>query len=131
MSQTRPVRRPALVTFSAILLLMLAGFQLIVAITEFFHYAFGTLPPLAGNYNILWGLLDVVYALVLLYAGIALLQGQAVGRLITMIVAVFAALRWAFYLWYEPWASVVVIGICLLIIYAMAQSDEYFTNASV
>ena len=128
MSQTRPVRRPALVTFTAILLLMLAGFQLIVAITEFFHYAFGTLPPLAGNYNIVWGILDVVYALVLLYAGVALLQGQAVGRLITMIVAVFTALRWAFYLWYEPWASVVVIGICLLIIYAMAQSDEYFAN---
>jgi hypothetical protein len=118
------------VTFSAILLLTLAGFQLIVAITEFFHYAFGTLPPLVGNYNIVWGLLDVAYALVLLYAGIALLQGQGAGRLITMIVAVFAALRWAFYLWYEPWASVVVIGICLLIIYAMAQSDEYFTNAS-
>jgi hypothetical protein len=53
--------------------------------------------------------------LVLLYAGIALLQGQAVGRMITMIVAVFAALRWAFYLWYAPCASVVVIGICLLI----------------
>ena len=48
-SQTRPVRRPALVTFAAILLIMLAGFQLIVAITEFFHYAFGTLPPLVGN----------------------------------------------------------------------------------
>jgi hypothetical protein len=118
------------VTFSAILLLMLAGFQLVVAITEFFHYAFGTLPPLVGNYSVVWGLLDVVYALALLYAGIALLQGQTTGRLITMIVAVFAALRWAFYLWYEPWTSVVVIGICLLIIYAMAQSDEYFTNAS-
>jgi len=129
-SQTRHAHRPALVTFAAILLLMLAGFQLIVAITELLHYAFGTLPPLVGNYNIVWGILDVVYALALLYAGIALLQGQAVGRLITMIVAVFAALRWAFYLWYEPWASVVVIGICLLIIYAMAQSDEYFTNAS-
>jgi hypothetical protein len=130
MSQTRPAHRPALVTFSAILLFMLGGFQLVAAITEFFRYAFGTLPPLAGNSNILWGVLDVVYALVLLYAGYALLQGQAVGRLITMIVAVFAALRWAFYLWYEPWASVVVIGICLLIIYAMAQSDEYFTSAS-
>ncbi len=128
MNQTRPVRRPALVTFSAILLLMLGGFQLVVAITEFFRYAFGTLPPLAGNLNIFWGILDVLFALVLLYAGYALLQGQAIGRLITMIVAVFAALRWAFYLWYAPWASVVVIGICLLIIYAMAQSDEYFVD---
>ena len=86
--------------------------------------------PSWATYNILWGLLDVTYALVLLYAGMALLRGQAVGRLITMIVAVFTALRWAFYLWYETWASVVVIGICLLVIYAMAQSDEYFINAS-
>jgi hypothetical protein len=118
-----------LVTFSAILLLMLGGFQLVVAVTELFRYAFGTLPPLAGNLNIFWGILDVLFALVLLYAGYALLQGQAIGRLIAMIVAVFAALRWAFYLWYAPWASVVVIGICLLIIYAMAQSGEYFVDS--
>jgi hypothetical protein len=102
---------------------------LVVAISEFFHYAFGSLPPVAeANYNIFWGILDVLFALVLLYAGYALLQGQAIGRLITMIVAVFAALRWAFLIWYAPWASVLVIGICVLIIYAMAQSDEYFAS---
>jgi hypothetical protein len=128
-SQARTVRRPALVTFAAILLFMLGGFQLVVAISEFFHYAFGSLPPVVeSNYNIFWGILDVLYALVLLYAGYALLQGQAIGRLITMIVAVFAALRWAFFIWYAPWASVLVIGICVLIIYAMAHSDEYFTS---
>jgi hypothetical protein len=131
-SQTSPARpagpRPALVTFSAILLFLLGGFQLVVAVTEFFRYAFGTLPPLAGNYNIFWGALDVLYALVLLYAGYALLQGQAVGRLVALIVAVFAAIRWFFYLWYVPWAAVVVIGICLLVIYAMSAHEDYFTN---
>jgi len=128
-SQMRSARRPALVTFAAILLLMLGGFQVVVAITEFFHYAFGSLPPVAeANYNIFWGILDALYALVLLYAGYALLQGQAIGRLITMIVAIFAALRWSFLIWYAPWASALVIGICVLIIYAMAQSDEYFAS---
>jgi hypothetical protein len=128
-SQTSPAgRRPALVTFSAILLFLLGGFQLVVAVTEFFRYAFGTLPPLAGNYNIFWGALDILYALVLLYAGYALLQGQAVGRLVALIVAVFAAIRWFFYLWYVPWAAVVVIGICLLVIYAMSAHEDYFTN---
>jgi hypothetical protein len=121
-------RRPALVTFAALLLFLLGGFQLIVAVTEFFRYAFGTLPPLAGNYNIFWGALDVLYALVLIYAAYALLQGQAVGRLVALIVAIFAAIRWSFYLWYAPWAAVVVIGICVLIIYAMTASDDYFTN---
>ena len=132
MSQTSPARpagpRPALVTFSAILLFLLGGFQLVVAVTEFFRYAFGALPPLAGNYNIFWGALDVLYALVLLYAGYALLQGQSVGRTVALIVAVFAAIRWFFYLWYVPWAAVVVIGICLLVIYAMSAHEDYFTN---
>jgi len=56
------------------------------------------------------------------------LQGQAVGRTIALIVAVFAAIRWFFYLWYVPWAAVVVIGICLLAIYAMSANEDYFVN---
>jgi len=129
-SQTSPAaRRPALVTFAAILLIMLGGFELVIAITEFFQYAFGTLPPLVGNnYNIFWGILDVLYALVLLYAGYALLQGQAVGRLVGLIVAIFAAIRWFFYLWYVPWTAALVIGICLLVIYGLVSNEDYFTN---
>jgi hypothetical protein len=133
-SQTSPARptgrRPALVTFAAIMLILLGGFELVVAITEFFRFAWGTLPNIADvlGYSILWGILDVLYALVLLYAGYALLQGQAVGRLVALIVAVFAAIRWFFYLWYVPWAAALVIGICILVIYAMARHEDYFVN---
>jgi hypothetical protein len=131
MSEATParaaVRRPALVTFAAILLLMLGGFELVVAITEFFRYAFGTLPP-DVDYNILWGILDVLFAIVLLYAGYALLQGQAIGRLVALIVAVLVAIRWFFYLWYEPWTAALVIGICLLVIYGLVRNDDYFAN---
>ena len=130
MSQTSPVgRRPALVTFAAILLFLLGGFELVIAITEFFKYAFGTLPPVAeANYSFFWGALDLLYGLVLLYSGYAVLQGQAVGRLVALIVAVFAAIRWFFYLWYVPWAAALVIGICILVIYAMARHEDYFVN---
>jgi hypothetical protein len=131
-SQTRPAgRRPALVTFAALMLLLLGGFELVVAFTEFFRNTFGTLPPLYGtgdNFNIFWGIIDVIYALVLLYAGYALLQGQAVGRLVALIVAIFAAIRWFFYLWYFPWAAAVIIGICLLIIYGLVRHEDYFTT---
>jgi hypothetical protein len=121
--------RPALVTFAAIMLIMLGGFELVLAITEFFRYAFGTLPPLADQtYSIFWGILDVLYGLVLLYSGYALLQGQAVGRLVALIVAVFAAIRWFFYLWYVPWAAAIIIGICILVIYAMSAHEDYFVN---
>jgi hypothetical protein len=110
------------------MLMLLGGFELVVAITEFFRFAWGTLPNIADvlGYSIFWGILDVLYGLVLLYSGYALLQGQAVGRLVALIVAVFAAIRWFFYLWYVPWASAVIIGICLLIIYGLVRNEEYF-----
>ena len=132
-SQTSPARpagpRPALVTFSAILLFMLGGFEFVLSVTEFFRYAFGTLPPVADQtYSILWGLLDALYAIVLIYGGYELLRGQAIGRLIALIVAVFAAIRWFFYLWYVPWAAALIIGICILVIYAMARNEDYFVN---
>jgi hypothetical protein len=112
------------------MLLMLGGFELVLAITEFFRYAFGTLPPLAdATYSIFWGALDVLYGLALLYSGYALLQGQAVGRLVGLIVAVFTAIRWFFYLWYVPWASALIIGICLLIIYGLVRNEEYFLGS--
>ena len=131
MSQTSLARpagpRPALVTFSAILLFMLGGFEFVLTVTEFFRYAFGTLPPIVNvNYSIFWGLIDALYAIVLLYAGYELLRGQQVGRLIGLIVAVFAAIRWFFYIWYIPWASVVVIAICMLVIYGLVRHEDYF-----
>jgi hypothetical protein len=133
-SQTSPARparqRPALVTFAAILLLMLGGFQLLLSITEFFQYAFGDLPPIAtANVNIIVWLLDTLLALVLLYGGYALLQGQAIGRLIALIITILTAIRWFFYLWYIPWAAALVIGICLLIIYSLVSSEDYFATS--
>jgi hypothetical protein len=105
--------RPALVTFAAILLIMLGGFELALAITEFFRYAFGALSPLAdATYSIFWGVLDALYGPVLLYGGYALLQGQVVGRTVALIVADFAAIRWFFYMWYVPWAAALIIGLC-------------------
>ena len=104
MRQTHPAgRRPALVTLAAILLLLLGGFELFLSITEFFRNVFGMLPPLAGNSNLLWGGLDVLGALVLLYAGYALLQGQAAGRWVALLVAVLASFRWATYVTLSPW----------------------------
>ena len=43
---------------------MLGGFEFVISVTEFFRYAFGTLPPLADvNYSIFWGLLALITAL--------------------------------------------------------------------
>jgi hypothetical protein len=117
-----------LVTFAAILLVLLGIYELALSITEFFRDAFGALPPLAGNDNLVWGGVDVLGAVVFLYAGYALLQGWAAGRLIALLVAVLTAFRWATYVQLIPVAAVVVVVICALIIYTLAVSDEYFSH---
>jgi len=127
--QTWPAgRRPALVTFAAILLLLLGIVELSLSITEFFRTAFGALPPLTGNSTLLWGGIDVLGALLFLYAGYALFQGQAAGRLIALLVAVVTAFRWATYVPYIPGAAAVVIVICGLIICTLANSDDSFAH---
>ena len=129
MSQTRPAdRRPASVTLAAILLLLLGVFEVVIATTEFFRDAFGMLPPLGSNSNIYWGTLDVLYLVALLYACYALLRGQVVGWVIALIVAVLTGFRWATYVWYVPWAALIVVVVCVVIMYALAESEPYFVH---
>ena len=120
----RARRRPVLVTIAAILLFLLGGFQLALSITEFFRSNIGVLPPLGGGSNILLGGLDVLFALVLIYAGYALLQWQTTGRVIALLIVVLLAFRWTNYLVGFPWVAVMVVVVCGLIIGALAVSDD-------
>ncbi len=123
MRQSRRARgRPVLINIAAILLLLLGGVQLLLAVTEFFRNNFGTLAPLEGGSQVVWGSLDVLFALVLIYAGYALLQWQAVGRTLALLVAVLLAFRWANYIVNYQWVTVTLVVVCGLIIAALAWS---------
>lgn len=125
MRQThRAGRRAVLVTIAAILLLLLGGAQLALAITEFFRTNFGALAPLEGTSNTVWGFVDVLFALALIYAGYALLQWRPTGRTIALFIAVLLAFRWANYIVNYRWVTVTLIVVCGLIIAALAWSDD-------
>jgi hypothetical protein len=112
------------VTIAAILLFFLGGIQLALSIIEFFRSSISVLPPLGGGSNILWGGLDVLYALVIIYAGYALLRWQTSGRVIALLIVVLLAFRWANYLVGFPWVAVMIVVVCGLIIGALAVSDD-------
>jgi hypothetical protein len=57
------------------------------------------------------------------------LRGGEVGRVIGIVIAVFSAIRWFFYLPNAPIAALVIIGIDILIIYALVAHSEYFESA--
>jgi hypothetical protein len=60
------------------------------------------------------------------YAGYAVLQGLNIGRLLGIVIAAFSAIRWFLFLGYFPLTAAIVMGINVLIIYALTAHADYF-----
>jgi hypothetical protein len=134
MSQTPDVlgRRPGLVTFAAIVLALLGGFQLTFALMEFWRATWIALSVYGtfGGWLWIWGILDTLFALVALYAAYDILQGGTFGQIIGILIASISAIRWFFYLPAAPWLGAVVIAVDIIIIYALVAHAEYFQQAT-
>src|ERR1051326_7634831 len=123
-----PVRRPGLVTFAAVMLLLLFGLYATYAILEFVQGTWILLNTanVPGGRLWIWGIVDAIFALVALYAAYDLLKGGKIGRIIGLVYAIFSAVRWLFFLPVAPIAAVVFIAIDILIIYGLVAHEEYF-----
>ena len=86
-------RRPGLVTFAAIMLFLVAGFQIVWALVEFANALW-----IRANYGVngyvafgsslwLWGAIDIILAGVAIYAGYDLLRGGRFGQVVGLIIA--------------------------------------------
>jgi hypothetical protein len=123
-----PVHRPGLVTFAAVMLLLLFGLYATYAILEFVQGTWILLNTanVPGGRLWIWGIVDAIFALVALYAAYDLLKGGKIGRIIGLVYAIFSAVRWLFFLPVAPIAAVVFIAIDILIIYGLVAHEEYF-----
>ena len=121
-------RAPGLVTFAAVMLLLLFGLYATYAILEFVQGTWILLNTanVPGGRLWIWGIVDAIFALVALYAAYDLLRGGRVGRIIGLVYAIFSAVRWLFFLPIAPIAAVVFIAVDILIIYGLVAHGEYF-----
>jgi hypothetical protein len=78
---------------------------------------------------VLWGVLDLLIALIALYAGIDLLRGGAFGIAMGYLFAGLGAIRWLFVIPAAPILAVVVIALCVMVIYALATHPDYSQSA--
>jgi hypothetical protein len=121
-------QRPGLVTFAAIMMFLLAGFQAMYAILEFANATWVAV-NVAGTFGgalWLWGIIDAAFAVVAVSAGADLLRGGQFGRTFGLVIASLSAIRWFFYIPAAPWTAVVVIVVNILIIYGLVAHSEYF-----
>src|SRR5215216_7412209 len=124
-------RRPGMVTFAAIIMFMVAGFEVLSAILAFAGTGWWVteMGNLVYANFVLWGIVDLLIALIALYAGIDLLRGGGFGRGMAYVFAVVGAIRWLFVIPAAPILSVVVVALCVMVIYALAKDSDYVEGA--
>ena len=124
-------RRPGILTFAAVLLFGVAGLEGLSALLNFAGTGWWVTD--AGNLVyanfVLWGILDLIIAIIALYAGIDILRGGANGLFLGYLFAVVGAIRWLFVIPAAPVLSVVVIALCVMVIYGLAKHSDYFESA--
>jgi hypothetical protein len=124
-------RRPGMFTFAAVIMFLVAGFEVLDAILAF--GGTGWWVTETGNLVyanlVFWGILDLIVALIALYAGISLLRGGAFGVVMGYLFAGLGAIRWLFVIPAAPILSVVVIALCVMVIYGLATHSDYVESA--
>jgi hypothetical protein len=120
--------RPGLLTYAAIMMFVLGGFQILLAISEFANSTW-VLSRLDIELFIpilfIWGIIDLVIGAIALYAGFSILRGNAMGLLTGFVFATFGVIRWLFYIPVSPVLAVVIIALNALVIYGLAEHADY------
>jgi hypothetical protein len=128
---TRAARRPGVLTFAAVVMFIVAGLEALSALLAFAGTGWWVTD--SGNLVyanfIFWGVVDLIIALIALYAGIDLLRGGAFGMGMGYLFAGMGAVRWLFVVPAAPVLAVVVISLCVMVIYALATHPDYAENA--
>jgi hypothetical protein len=124
-------RRPGMLTFAAVVMFVVAGLEALTALLAF--AGTGWWVTEAGNLVyanfVVWGIVDLIIALIALYAGIDLLRGGAFGLGMGYLFAVVGAIRWLFVIPAAPVLAVVVIALCVMVVYALAKHSDYGEGA--
>jgi hypothetical protein len=125
-------RRPGMLTFAAVIMFVVAGFEALSALLNF--AGTGWWVTATGNLVyanfVVWGILDLIIALIALYAGIDILRGGTYGLIVGYIFAVVGALRWLFVIPAAPVLAVVVIALCVMVVYGLARYTDYFDEGA-
>jgi len=122
----RAEHRPGMLTFAAVVMFMVGGFEALAALLAFAGTGWWVtdMGNLVYANFVLWGIVDSIIAIIALYAGIDLLRGGGFGRGMAYVFAVVGAIRWLFVIPAAPILAVVVIALCVMVIYALAKDSD-------
>ena len=120
--------RPGLVTFAAVMLIVVGGIGLVMAIEQFSNASWLSDISLGlfGQNLLIWAIIDIIIAIVAIIGGFSIWGGGKFGWWAGMILAVFAIVRWFFLIGFVPVGALIVITMATMIIYGLSSGKEYF-----
>jgi hypothetical protein len=125
MADIKPVGPMAhgVAVFAGVLLIIGGAFQAVEALAAIVNDKYlVVLPDYIYAFDLtLWGWIHLLVGLGLLAIGVALLRGQTWARMAGIVIAVISAIINFVWLPHSPWWALMVIGIDVLIIWALAS----------
>lgn len=121
-------RRPGWVVFAAILMFGIGGFTLLSAIADFVNPGWIEGLSIFGDKlnSVSYGIIDLIIALVALYAGFDILQGGKTGYWLGVIFSTLNVLRWFIFMPGAPILALTMAFIWMLVAYGLATNQDYF-----
>jgi hypothetical protein len=121
-------RRPGWLTFAAMVMIAVGVLRVISAIYYFADSARINNSIALGAFSdnlFLWGIWDLVIALLALWAGYSLLSGNTFGRVIGYVWAMLVIIQSFMIIGVAPWFATAMLVLASLVIYALAVTVAY------
>jgi hypothetical protein len=126
------LRRPGLLTFVTVVLFSVGCLRVITAIYYFAdsvrvnNLTFGAF----GHHLFLWGLWDLLIALLAFWGGSSLLRGDTFGRIIGYVWAGTVLIQSFMILSSSPWFGFASLILAVLVSYALAVTSDWKDTAA-
>jgi hypothetical protein len=126
------LRRPGWLTFVAVVLISVGILRVISAIYYFADSSrINNLTGGAfGDHLFLWGIWDLVVAVLALWGGWSVLGGNAFGRVIGYVWAGVVLIQSFMVLGYAPWYGFGSLLLAVLVIYALSVTTDWRDSAA-
>jgi hypothetical protein len=125
------LNRPGWLTFASVVLFSVGFLRVISAI---YYFADSTrvnnlTVGAFGHHLFLWGLWDLLIAVLAIAAGFSLLSGNTFGRVIGYFWAIMVIIQSFMIMGYAPWFGFGSLLVAILVVYALSVSSDYRETA--
>ena len=120
--------------FAAFMMMLIGSFQVAIGVVAVFNQDFYVATP---NYVFafdvgVWGWVHLIWGIVVLAAGIALLRGSVWASALGSVIAAISAVQAFLFLPYQPFWSVIVIAVSVMVIWALTTGlPDYTTDPNL